>query len=126
MLNSSLKPTLVIGASPDPSRTSWVGVRKLKQNGIPVQALGVRAGEIEGIPILTSSENVDKSQIHTISLYLNPQIQKEYYSQILAWKPKRIYFNPGAENSELLQLASENGIECIEACMLVELSVGAF
>ncbi len=40
--------------------------------------------------------------------------------------PKRIIFNPGTENEEFKQLATQNGVEPIEACTLVMLSIGNF
>jgi predicted CoA-binding protein len=68
-----------------------------------------------------SIENVD-----TVTLYLNPNHQKEYYDYILSLKPKRIIFNPGAENDELKQLALQNNIQPMEACTLVLLSTGQY
>jgi uncharacterized protein len=61
-----------------------------------------------------------------VTLYLNPANQKEYYDYILSLNPKRIIFNPGAENPELEALAVANGIEPVEACTLVLLSTGQY
>jgi hypothetical protein len=52
--------------------------------------------------------------------------QEPYYDYILGLKPRRIIFNPGTENPELEMLASEAGIECLEACTLVMLSTGQY
>jgi predicted CoA-binding protein len=64
--------------------------------------------------------------VDTVTMYLNPLHQKEYYNYILSLKPKRIIFNPGAENEELAQLAKDNHIVPVEACTLVLLSTGQF
>jgi predicted CoA-binding protein len=64
--------------------------------------------------------------IDTITLYLGPERQREYYDYILSLKPKRIIFNPGTENDELAALAETNGIETVEACTLVMLSIGNY
>jgi len=64
--------------------------------------------------------------IDTVTLYINPTRQTEYYDYILSLKPKRIIFNPGTENPELEQLAEKNGIKTMEACTLVLLSTGQF
>jgi predicted CoA-binding protein len=66
-------------------------------------------------------ENID-----TVTLYLNPTHQKQYYDYILSLKPKRIIFNPGAENEELRQLALQNDIQPMEACTLVMLGTGQY
>jgi len=52
--------------------------------------------------------------------------QKEYYDYILSLEPKRIIFNPGAENEELSVLASKNNIPVKEACTLVMLSTNQY
>ncbi|MEN9448177.1 MAG: hypothetical protein RJA25_1467 [Bacteroidota bacterium] len=118
------KKTVVLGASPKEDRYSNRAVRMLKKNGHEAIALGFEAKNIDDTVIETKwkeYENVD-----TVSLYLNPQRQKEYYNYILSLHPKRILFNPGTENTELEQLAKNNNIQPIEACTLVLLSTGQF
>jgi hypothetical protein len=59
-------------------------------------------------------------------MYVGVQNQPGWYDYILSLKPKRIIFNPGAENPEFAQMASKNGIEVVEACTLVMLSIGNY
>ena len=118
------KKTLVIGASSNPSRYSFLAVQKLSAHQHPVIALGLKNGLIGNIEIETEKKAFDN--INTITLYLNPFHQKEYYHYILSLHPKRIIFNPGTENDELFALAKENGIEALEACTLVLLSTGQY
>lgn len=118
------KSTLVLGASPNPSRYSNLAVHKLLQHHHEVLPVGIREGEIEGVKI--SKEFPAQKNIDTVTLYLNPQRQKEYYARILNLHPKRIIFNPGTENPELEKLAEENGIEPVEACTLVMLATGQY
>ena len=66
------------------------------------------------------------NDIHTVTLYINPRIQKEYYDYIVSLKPKRIIFNPGTENEEFEAIARKNNIEAIEACTLVLLRTNQF
>jgi predicted CoA-binding protein len=68
----------------------------------------------------------DWKNIDTVTLYLNREHQKEYYDYILSLHPRRLIFNPGAENEELARLAKANGILPMEACTLVLLSTGQF
>ena len=67
-----------------------------------------------------------EKDVDTVTLYLNAQNQKQYYDYILGLHPKRIIFNPGAENEELEKLAKEQGIKPMEACTLVMLSTGQY
>jgi predicted CoA-binding protein len=118
------KKTLVLGASANPARYSNLAVKKLVTYQHPVIALGKRAGTIGNNIIET--EKKDFENIDTITLYLNPMNQKEYYDYILSLHPRRIIFNPGAENDELADLAQKNNIKTQEACTLVLLSTGQY
>ncbi len=119
-----MKKTLVIGASENPARYSYLAVKKLTSKGYPVVAIGTKKGKIDDTIIET--EKISFENIDTISLYLNAGFQKQYYDYILSLAPKRIIFNPGTENDELFALAQKNGIESLEACTLVMLSTGQF
>lgn len=114
------KPTLVLGASENTERYSYMAVQRLRAGGHPVIAVGRSAGNIGDVPIVTSMPT-DK-QIDTITLYLQPAHQKHFYNDMLALNPKRIIFNPGTENPELSQLAAAQGIATLEGCTLVMLA----
>jgi predicted CoA-binding protein len=118
------KKTLVLGASPNPSRYSYMAVNRLAAHRHPVVAIGKRKGTVGGVEITTDQLAVD--DVHTITLYLNPQNQKEYYDYILSLQPRRIIFNPGTENDELEKQAQKAGIETVEGCTLVMLGAGMY
>ena len=119
-----MKKTLVLGASPDPFRYAYLAVQRLVKSEIEVVPIGIRKGEIEGIEIIIGKPAL--SDIHTISIYLSIDNQEEYYDYIIALKPKRIIFNPGAGNIELAKLANGAGIETHFECTLVLLSIGEY
>ena len=118
------KITVVLGASSNPGRYSYLAVNKLRRYGHPVVAIGKRKGQVEDVPIET--DHIPVPDVDTITLYLNPNNQKEYYDYIMDLNPKRIIFNPGTENDELIRHAKENGIEPVIGCTLVMLSVGTY
>lgn len=118
------KKTVVLGASPNPSRYSYLAVNRLTSHQHPVVAIGKKAGNIGAVPIQTEQEAV--AEVDTVTLYLNPQNQRAYYDYILSLKPRRIIFNPGTENEELEQQAKAAGIETVEGCTLVMLGVGTY
>jgi uncharacterized protein len=118
------KKTLVLGASENPARYSYLAINRLKNNQHPVVAIGKKKGMVAGITIET--EKIPVPEIDTVTLYLSAQHQKEYYDYILSLHPKRIIFNPGAENDELAELAVKNNILPLEACTLVLLSTGQY
>lgn len=118
------KKTLVLGASDNPSRYSYLAITRLRNHGHDVAAIGRKSTTVADVTVETGKKQF--TDIDTVTLYLGPVHQKEYYDYILSLKPKRIIFNPGAENDELFDLAKQNNIQPIEACTLVMLSTGQY
>ncbi|MCF6404062.1 CoA-binding protein [Chitinophaga filiformis] len=118
------KLTVVLGASPNPARYSYLAVSRLAAHGHPVLAIGKKEAQIGDIPV--TKEHPVQADVDTVTLYMNPVLQREYYDYILQLHPKRIIFNPGTENEELATLAENKGIETMEACTLVLLSTGQY
>ena len=119
-----MKKTVILGATPNPARYAYLATSRLKRAGHEVLPVGNKKGDIEGIVIDNGTPQYEG--VDTVTLYLNPDNQKPYYDYILSLKPKRIIFNPGTENWELVRLAKEQGIETEIACTLVMLSVGNY
>jgi predicted CoA-binding protein len=116
--------TLVLGGSTHPYRYSFQAINLLRRYKHEVLAVGRdlgMVGDVEVKPSFPTNEKID-----TITMYLNPTHQKQYYEPIIAAKPRRIIFNPGAENDELAALAQKNGIKTEEACTLVLLNTGQY
>lgn len=120
----SNKKTLVIGASENPLRYSNMAIKALLEKGHSVVGIGSRKGEVENVSFDKEKENfVD---IDTVTLYISPKYQPEYYDYIIGLHPKRIIFNPGTENPELVEIAKQNNIEPLYACTLVLLGTGQY
>ena len=119
-----MKKTLVIGASPKESQYSHIAVTKLLAAGHPVEAIGRSEFDIDQVHVVVGKEVFN--DIDTVTMYLNKDRQKEYESYILSLHPKRIIFNPGAENPPFAETASKHGIETLEACTLVMLGTGQY
>ncbi len=118
------KKTVVLGASDNPARYSFLAVKKLQSYNHPVVAIGKRNGQVGEVSIQT--DHLPIEAVDTVTLYLNPQNQREYYDYILSLRPNRIIFNPGTENEELIKRSKENGIEPVVGCTLVMLSTGMY
>lgn len=118
------KKTLVIGASENPERYSNKAIHMLRGHGHEVVAIGNRAGQVDDVTF--DKDKTAFEGINTVTLYINPQRQPEYYDYILSLKPERIIFNPGTENAELEAMAEAKGIRPVEACTLVLLTTGQF
>lgn len=119
-----MKKTLVLGASTNPARYSYLVANKLVRKGYPIVNVGRKKGEVAGVAI--EPADVIHTDIDTITVYVGPKNQEPYYDYVIATNPRRVIFNPGAENLELLEKLREKGIEVVEACTLVMLNTGQY
>lgn len=118
------KKTLVVGASLKAVRYSNIAIHKLTHYKHETVAFGLREGNINGVTIDTNLKPY--TDIDTVTLYLNPKRQKEYYDYIINLDPKRVIFNPGTENPEFYKLLKNKGIDVEIACTLVLLSTNQY
>ncbi len=118
------KKTLVLGASAKPDKYAYKAIMLLVDKGYSVLAIGQNAGEVAGIKIQTKA--IPLKNIDTITLYLSPKRQIDYYNYIVESHPKRVIFNPGTENPELYQLLELNNIKVEVACTLVLLATNQY
>jgi uncharacterized protein len=118
------KSTLVIGASTDHTRYSFRAINLLRSHGHSVIGLGRDKGTVADVEL---EQEWDPSwKVDSVTLYINPRIQVQYYEKVIALQPKRVIFNPGTENSVFQTLLKEQGIETEVACTLVLLTLGEY
>ena len=115
----------VIGASDKPDRYSYQAVVLLKEKGHDVFPVHQRFQEIEEIKVYPSIQDVPVA-VDTVSMYVAADISSGLLDAILAKNPRRIIFNPGAENPVVESKAKEKGVVCLNACTLVMLRTGQF
>lgn len=120
------KKTVILGATPNPSRYAFFAAERLINHEHPIVPVGIKKGEVGGHPILDLREKPHVEDVDTVTLYINPTNQQEWEEYILSLNPKRIIFNPGTENNRLQSKAAEKGIETLYACTLVMLSAGTY
>jgi hypothetical protein len=119
-----MSKTLVLGASTNPGRYSNMAIRRLVDQNIETTAFGIRGGTVSEVQI--KDNFADFQNIDTVTLYINPKHQKEYYQKILDLNPRRVIFNPGTENPEFFEVLENAGIEVEVACTLVLLATGQY
>ncbi|MCP9762618.1 CoA-binding protein [Lacihabitans soyangensis] len=119
------KKTLVLGASTKPGRYALMAAERLLQKGHTIELLGKNIGNVGGVDIKTNTDEIEKD-IDTVTVYLSEPNQQEYEDFLLKMKPKRVIFNPGAENLDLEAKLEAQGTEVIEACTLVMLGTGQY
>ncbi len=119
-----MRSTVIIGASPNPENYSYKATVNLKAQGHKVYPIGIKPGDIEGEKII--NDRPIPNDVDTVTMYLSAKNQKDWYDYILSLKPKRIIFNPGTENPEFEEMTKKQGIETLNACTLVMLSIGNY
>ena len=120
------KLTVVVGATDNPERYAYRAAELLQAKGVPFIPIGIKKGMVFGKEIIDLLQKPILTGIHTITLYLGPQNQGEWVDYLIGLRPKRIIFNPGTENPEFFSKAKAAGIEVLEACTLVMLTIGQF
>lgn len=118
--------TVIIGSTPKPFKYAQQAAQMLNERNYEFVPMGIMEGQVLGREILNIYDQPKVDGVDTVTLYINPQRQKEWYNYLLGLQPRRIIFNPGTENQELKNLAEKQGIECLEACTLVMLSIGSY
>ncbi len=119
-----MEKVLVLGASKHTYRYSYLAAERLTEHGHEVILVGTTGGEIFGQPI--RRELPMDIAYDTVTMYLSERNQQEYIEPLLKLMPKRIIFNPGAENDDLYSRAKNLGIEVLNACTLVMLASNQF
>ena len=120
------KKTVIIGATPNASRYAYTAARMLTDYQHPIVPIGIKKGSVIDQEILSLHQRPAVGDVDTVTLYIGPRHQPEWYDYILSLKPRRLIFNPGTENRELYQRAVQQEIEAVEACTLVMLRAGTY
>lgn len=116
--------TVILGASPNPGRYSYIATQRLKSFGEEVFPVGIRDGNIGGDAILTNKPLIE--DVDTVTLYVGPNNQAAWVNYLLDLHPKRVIFNPGTENPALERKLQAAGIETETACTLVLISTNSY
>jgi predicted CoA-binding protein len=115
----------VLGASNKPERYSYQAVKLLAEKGHTVFPVHPALAAIDGTPAFKQLGDIPVP-IHTLTVYVGPERSATLAAAILAARPQRVIFNPGAENPALAQQLQAAGIQVENACTLVLLRTGQF
>ncbi|MEJ5266637.1 MAG: CoA-binding protein [Bacteroidales bacterium] len=115
---------VVLGASPNPRRYSYKATELLGANGYNVYPVGIRSGKIGEYEII--HEFPENQEIHTITMYLSPENQEQYYEKIYKNLPRKVIFNPGTYNPEFQQKLNQKGVITVNDCTLIMVNQGRY
>jgi uncharacterized protein len=121
----STQRVVIVGASNNPERYSHRALLLLRKHGHEVVPVHPKLTEIEGIAVVADLSAIT-SPVDTVTMYVGAAISNGLKEKLIALKPQRVIFNPGAENTALADALQNAGIACEEACTLVLLNTGQF
>jgi uncharacterized protein len=121
-----MKKTVIIGATTNSTRYAFLAASMLNEYNHEFVPVGIKTGEVFGKQIMNIKDKPSISSVDTVTLYIGPDHQPEWYDYVINLKPSRVIFNPGTENEEFEKLLHERKIETIEACTLVMLRTGQY
>jgi predicted CoA-binding protein len=120
------KKTVVVGASPNPSRYAYQAAHMLHSYGHDMIPLSIKRGDVAGETIMDLREKPVIADVDTLTLYIGPQHHGQWMDYLLSLSPRRIIFNPGTENPDFMEKAEAQGIEVVAGCTLVMLRAGTY
>ncbi|MEL0028230.1 MAG: CoA-binding protein [Perlucidibaca sp.] len=108
----------VLGASPKPERYSNRAIHMLREYGHRVIPVNPIQREIAGLPAVPSLADISEP-VDTVTIYVSPPHLEPLLEGLLALRPGRVIFNPGAEHPRAAARLEAAGIRTEEACTLV-------
>ena len=124
-MSSTSERVVIVGASDNPERYSHKALLLLRHHGHEILPVHPKLTSIEGVPVMSDLSQV-AGPVDTVTMYVGAAISKGLTDKLVAMKPKRVIFNPGAENPELQERLTTAGVDVEEACTLVLLRIGQF
>jgi len=124
-IDGTRRTVAVLGANPNPERYSNMAIALLKERGFSVVPIHPALPEIHGLQVAKRLGDIGH-EIHTLTLYVGARHLPPLLDDIKRLAPRRVIFNPGTENTEVIEALSEAGIDCVEGCTLVMLKTGQF
>jgi len=125
MKTSPVETVVVLGASANPERYSHKAVVALLEHGHHVIPVHPALSEVLGLTVVSRLDAV-AGPVDIVTLYVNAAQSTPLREALIQVAPRRVIFNPGTENPELVAALEREHIECLEACTLVMLATGQF
>ncbi len=115
----------VVGASPDEERYSHKAMELLREKGHTPIPVAPKHERICDAHVYRSLREIP-CEVDTVSMYVAPARQDAIIDDIIELSPRRVVFNPGAENRAVYDRLEAQDIRVVEACTLVLLRTDQF
>ncbi|MDQ2889217.1 MAG: CoA-binding protein [Gemmatimonadota bacterium] len=123
LLNRSRR-VAVLGIKPDPSQPAYYVPEHAQQAGyeiVPVPVYYPAVTEILGEPVYRTLASIP-GDIDIVDVFRRPSDIPKHVDDILAKRPKAVWFQLGIRNDEVARTIAEAGMDVVQDhCLLVEL-----
>ncbi len=114
------RPTVaVVGASADRRKFGNKAVRAFRNAGYDVYPINLKAGEIEGLTVYRSLDELPLERLDSVSIYLPPAVVLDVLDQVARKQPGEVWLNPGTATKEVVARAETLGLNAIQACSIL-------
>ncbi len=125
MSATATQRVVVVGASDKPDRFAHKALTLLSHYRHEVVPVHPRLKEIKGMAVVADLSDIT-GVVDTVTMYVGPAISADLADKLIFLKPRRVIFNPGAENAGLATKLEAAGISTEDACTLVLLHTRQF
>lgn len=110
----------VVGVSENKEKYGYIIWRDLRNAGYTVYAVNPRLDSIEGQPCYPSVKDIPEKP-DVVDLVIPPAATVQVIRDCLEAGIKRVWFQPGSESEEAIQLAQDGGMEVVhDACIMIQ------
>lgn len=117
-----MKTVAVIGANKDRSRWSNKAVRAYLSKDYEVYPVNPGEVAVEGLQTLKSVADIPEA-LHTISVYVRPEMTLKLLPEIAAKGCQELWLNPGTVDEAVRAEAARLSLNVVEACSIISLGV---
>ncbi|KAI8338626.1 CoA-binding protein [Chlamydoabsidia padenii] len=112
----------VVGASTSRSKYGNKVLRWYQNEGLSVIPVHPKELNIEGLPTITSLDQLQEPQLTSVSIITPPSVTLNVLKDCKRLGIRNIWLQPGAEDKQVLQYAQDFGLEVIAGgpCILME------
>lgn len=115
------KKWAVVGATNNKESYGYKVFNKLRENNYTVYPVTPKFDEIDGVKTYKSIKDIPDN-IEVVNFIVSPKIGISIIEDVIDLEIKNIWMQPGTRDPKIIEKATENDINVMLSCVLVELN----
>ena len=112
----------VVGATQRKNKFGYKMFKSLMDNGNIVYPVSPKYDEIDGIKTYKTIKDIPDN-IDVVGFIVNPTVGLELIQDVIDLGIKNIWMQPGTRDPKIVKIATDNDINIVFSCVMVELGV---